>query len=130
IRAASAVSLRLLGRGEEARAGVHQAAVGPAPAPDAPPRTTKEELAAVMAELDALVVLAEVKARIRSLIDFQQVQRVRGEAGLETVAVSQHLAFTGSPGTGKTTVARLYGRLLRAIGVLSTDKLVETSRAE
>jgi SpoVK/Ycf46/Vps4 family AAA+-type ATPase len=44
--------------------------------------------------------------------------------------VSQHVAFTGSPGTGKTTVARLYGRLLHAIGVLATDKLIETSRAQ
>lgn len=89
-----------------------------------------QAVAAVLAELDALVGLVEVKARIRSLTEFLRVQGVRSQAGLRNVDVSQHLAFTGSPGTGKTTVARLFGRLLHALGALESDRLVESSRAQ
>jgi hypothetical protein len=101
-------------------------APAPAPEPSRPP----EDFHTILAELDTLVGLADVKARIRALAEFMRVQAVRQQAGLQRVPVSQHLAFTGAPGTGKTTVARLFGRLLHSLGVLKTDRLVETSRAE
>ena len=69
----------------------------------------------LLAELDAMVGLAAVKAEVRSLIDEIQVNEWRRTAGLSVGAVSHHLIFAGAPGTGKTTVARLYGKLLKAL---------------
>ena len=128
-----------LERIERARKGVRPLAASPRRRSESPPLKGSDPSRAagaagsveeVLAELDALVGLAEVKARIRALTEFLRVQGVREQAGLRNVDVSQHLAFTGSPGTGKTTVARLFGRLLHALGALATDRLVETSRAQ
>jgi SpoVK/Ycf46/Vps4 family AAA+-type ATPase len=74
--------------------------------------------------------LAGVKAEVRALIDEIQVNEWRRGAGLAVGAVSHHLIFTGAPGTGKTTVARLYGQLLRALGVLPNGKFKEVSRRD
>jgi parallel beta-helix repeat protein len=84
----------------------------------------------LMAELDSLIGLAEVKAEVRSLIDEMQVAEWRRMAGLGSSGVSRHLIFAGAPGTGKTTVARIYGRLLYALGVLPQDTLKEVSRRD
>jgi parallel beta-helix repeat protein len=89
-----------------------------------------EKVDKLLAELGALVGLAGVKAEVRALIDEIQVNEWRRAAGLAVGAVSHHLIFTGAPGTGKTTVARLYGQLLKALGVLPNGKFKEVARRD
>lgn len=86
--------------------------------------------ASVLAELDALIGLDEVKATIRRLLALQHLNEARAAAGLPTVNPSKHLVFTGDPGTGKTTVAKLVARLYKATGVVSKGQLIETGRAD
>ena len=81
-------------------------------------------------ELDELVGLAPVKEYVFGLADNIQVQQRRAAAGFKTASLSMHMIFTGNPGTGKTTIARLVAKYLKAIGALKGGQLVEVTRAD
>ena len=87
-------------------------------------------LDAIRAEINELVGLAPVKEYVFGLADNLQVQQRRAAAGLKTASLSMHMIFTGNPGTGKTTIARLVARYLKAIGALKGSQLVEVTRAD
>ncbi|MDA2809519.1 AAA family ATPase [Nocardiopsis sp. RSe5-2] len=104
-----------------------------APAPAAAPAdagTGARPLDEVLAELDAMVGLDGVKKEVRALVDLHRVNAKRVEAGLPSLDFSRHLVFSGPPGTGKTTVARIYGQVLRSLGVLERGGFIEASRGD
>lgn len=90
---------------------------------------SKARLERYMEELEALVGLKEVKDEVRSLINLINIRQLRKNKGLPTPYMSYHMVFTGSPGTGKTTVARLIASIYRELGLLSKGTLVEVDRS-
>ncbi len=96
------------------------------PEPEEPTKTVEE----LLAELDGLIGLANVKGEIHRQAAVLRVEGLRKKAGLDTPTITRHLVFNGNPGTGKTTVARLVAGIYRALGLLTKGQLVEVDRSE
>lgn len=87
------------------------------------------DLHEALSELDELIGLAPIKNEIRTLANYLKLEKRRREAGLSVTDISLHMVFTGNPGTGKTSVARIVGKIFAAMGVLQKGHLVETDRS-
>ncbi|WP_020392036.1 AAA family ATPase [Kribbella catacumbae] len=95
-------------------------------APAVPERSVEE----LLAELDELTGLQKVKREVHRQVAVLRVEKLRSEAGLKSPTITRHLVFTGNPGTGKTTVARLVSGIYKALGLLSKGQLIEVDRSE
>lgn len=88
-----------------------------------------ESIEEILEELDSYVGMSEIKNDIKTLINTIKIQKMREEQGLSVVKPSLHMVFTGPPGTGKTTIARIMGKVFKALGVLESGHLIETDRS-
>ena len=98
--------------------------------PGRPELTKGRSVEELLAELDALIGLERVKAEIHRQVAILRVERLRADAGLKSPTITRHLVFTGNPGTGKTTVARLVSGIYASLGLLSLGQLIEVDRSE
>ena len=89
----------------------------------------KESVEEVLAELDSLVGLEGVKSEVKRIVNLAKVNEARRAQGLKVPPMTYHMVFTGNPGTGKTTVARIVARAFRALGIAKGGQLVETDRS-
>ncbi len=94
------------------------------------PEEPEQSVEEILKELNSLVGLEAVKEDVTSLINLLKIRKIRRERDMKDIPVSMHLVFTGNPGTGKTTVARILARLYKALGALSKGQLVEVDRSE
>lgn len=94
-----------------------------------PQESDEDTFESLLAELDGLVGLENVKRDVHSLMNFIKVTKIREKRGMKVPTISYHLVFTGNPGTGKTTVARLVAKLYYHMGILPQGQLVETDRS-
>ena len=101
-----------------------------APPESTGPTTTQKRSDALLAELNALIGMQGVKAQLQELVQFCLLQQERTLHGLAVQKAGLHMVFTGNPGTGKTTVARLIGRVMKELGWLSQGQFTEVSRAD
>jgi SpoVK/Ycf46/Vps4 family AAA+-type ATPase len=97
---------------------------------EAIPEENEKSLKQLVTELNELVGLESVKQKVKNLVAFQQIQLLRKEKGLTSPKRTLHLSFTGNPGTGKTTVARIVGRIYKQLGLLSKGHFIEASRTD
>ncbi|MFC7505104.1 AAA family ATPase [Nocardioides sp. GCM10030258] len=125
VRGAPAPSLETT-EGTQTQAAEPETPVVEEPEPEEPTKSVEE----LLAELDGLTGLKNVKGEIHRQAAVLRVEGLRKKAGLDTPTITRHLVFNGNPGTGKTTVARLVAGIYRALGLLSKGQLVECDRSE
>jgi len=107
-----------------------RAAFEKASAPAPPEPAKRRSVDELLAELDALIGLERVKREVHRQVAILRVQRLRADAGMKSPTITRHLVFTGNPGTGKTTVARLVSGIYASLGLLSHGQLIEVDRSE